>query len=212
MALAEPESIRLQETGEVNPLDEIIDGVIAALELERSLGVRVVEFDRTLLNTPALAQANPTPEKVMRRVSAPPPRQAQEEQHTTEDTKPILDLVFLHEKALSEKAIEMMAKIINALGKTAQTAPIIITGEKPKAKVYVVLGSRALRMWYPETTAYSGAWFNDNNSQVLVTYSPEYILRFSSGSPELDKIKKTMWRDLKIAAARGKQERTPTKS
>ena len=196
----------------MNPLDEIIDNVLAALELERSLGARVVEFDRTLLTAPSTVATSPAPEKAIKHISAPPPKRVQEHKPAIENTEPILDLVFLHEKALSEKAIEMMAKIINALGKTAETAPIIITGEKPKAKVYVVLGSRALRMWYPETTAYSGAWFDDNNSPVLVTYSPEYILRFSPGSPELDKIKKTMWRDLKIAAARSRQERTPAKS
>ena len=38
----------------------------------------------------------------------------------------------------------MMAKIVTAMHETPDTAPIVFTGERPAAKIYVVLGSKAM--------------------------------------------------------------------
>ena len=73
----------------------------------------------------------------------------------------------------------MMAKIVTAMHETPDTAPIVFTGERPAAKIYVVLGSKAMKKWY------------------LVTYSPEYILRFGAVTPAVKKIKSDMWTSLK---------------
>jgi hypothetical protein len=42
---------------------------------------------------------------------------------------------------------------------------------------------------------------------VLVTYSPEYILRFGTVTPAVEKIKKDMWVSLKAVAQRAAQIR-----
>ena len=92
----------------------------------------------------------------------------------------------------------MMAKAIMALGKTDETAPIIIIPPLPKAKLYVVLGGLALRKFFPELRGEPGDWLKSARGEnVLVTYSPEYILRFPEVTPAVRKIKEEMWRNLK---------------
>ena len=106
-------------------LDYILDGLEAALELERELGVRTVEVDRGLLApAPQAVASRPPPQ-----VSAPSGTTAGlktkdlgRETRTgleTRDARPAMgDLVFLHDRPLSPKGVEMMAKIIPAMGKT----------------------------------------------------------------------------------------------
>ena len=97
----------------------------------------------------------------------------------------------------------MMAKIVTAMGKTAETAPIVFTGDWPQAKVYVVLGTEALKKWFPGKTAAPGQWITgDRGRQALVTYSPEYILRFGPVTPTVKKIKVEMWNSLKSVRQR----------
>ena len=92
----------------------------------------------------------------------------------------------------------MMAKIITALGETADTAPIVITPPVPKAKIHVVLGARALRKFYPDLKGAPGQWLTaPNGTPVLITYSPTYILRFKEVTPAVKKIKQDMWLSLK---------------
>ncbi len=99
---------------------------------------------------------------------------------------------------LSPKGIEMMAKIVTAMGKTPETAPIVFTGERPKAKMYVVLGGAAMKMWFPELHCAPGEWAKGaKGEEVLVTYSPEYILRFGVVTPAVQKMKRDMWTSLK---------------
>lgn len=93
----------------------------------------------------------------------------------------------------------MMAKIIPAMGRTAETAPIVIAPPLPQAKVYVVMGGLALKMFFPGMKAEPGSWQkSESGADVLVTYSPEFILRFRKMTPELEKIKHAMWRSLKV--------------
>lgn len=196
----------------MNPLDEIIDSLIAELELERTLGVRSVEFDRDLLKEPA--QSEPEMRPAPARQSAQAIRPAAVPQQAPAAGSPatgIFDFVFLNDSPLSEKASEMMAKIIVALGKNAETAPIVFDGAVPAARVYVILGSRALRKWIPSVKAAAGAWVDFNGVDALVSYSPEIILRFSPDSPDLVKTKKTMWLGLKAAAARARQKRSDSR-
>lgn len=202
----------------MNPLDEIIDSLLAELELERTLGTRSIEFDRELLKeqaAPALASAPAQARVAAPRELAPARRpdtvQAAVEAPASEageaNAGGIFDFVFLNDRALSPKATEMMAKIVVALGKNAETAPIVFTEPVPKAKVYIILGGRALKKWLPQTQAVAGAWVEFNGIETLVSFSPEYILRFSPDSPDLAKTKKTMWLGLKAAAARAKAGR-----
>ena len=92
----------------------------------------------------------------------------------------------------------MMAKIVTAMHETPESAPIVFTGEKPPAKMYVVLGSAAMKKWYPGMRGAPGQWLRGRNGEdVLLTYSPEYLLRFGAATPALMKLKREMWTSLK---------------
>ena len=106
--------------------------------------------------------------------------------------------MFLHDRPLSQGGIEMMAKIVTAMKKTAETAPIVFNGERPAAKAYVLLGSGALRKWLPGVKGAPGEWVKDQaGNSYLVTYSPEFILRMGPPTPAVKEIKMKMWTSLK---------------
>ena len=145
-------------------VEYILDGLEAALELERELGVRAVEIDRGLLADASarLAEDPPRepPHEYMRlprsdfRTAAPqPPAQPVRTvsgmseaghgirafEHSNDSD--IQDLVFLHDRPLSPKGVEMMAKILNALGKP--DAPIVVAPPVPQAKITTLPPSSA---------------------------------------------------------------------
>lgn len=97
----------------------------------------------------------------------------------------------------------MMAKIILALGFTAETAPVVFTSPPPKAKAYVMLGGLALRKFLPGMRGAPGQWLKTpKGADVLVTYSPEYILRFGTVTPSVKAMKQQMWASLKALRQR----------
>lgn len=201
----------------MNALDYILDGLEAALELERELGVRVVECDRSLLSV----SATRLPPNVSRLsgegLETRDVRRETRAGLETRDARPaannrtieqsngrtIPDLAFLHDRPLSPAGIEMMAKIIGAMKRTAENSPIVVEPPMPRAKVLVVLGGRALKKYFPEQKAEPGQWFRTPGGRdVLVTYSPEYILRFGTVTPAVQKLKQDMWRSLKAVVQR----------
>ena len=201
----------------MNALDYILDGLEAALELERELGVRVVECDRSLLSV----SATRLPPNVSRLsgegLETRDVRRETRAGLETRDERPaannrtieqsngrtIPDLAFLHDRPLSPAGIEMMAKIIGAMKRTAENSPIVVEPPMPRAKVLVVLGARALKKYFPEQKAEPGQWFRTPGGRdVLVTYSPEYILRFGTVTPAVQKLKQDMWRSLKAVVQR----------
>ena len=94
-----------------------------------------------------------------------------------------------------------MAKILTALGKS--DAPIVVVPPAPQAKIVVVLGGLALRKYFPGMRGEPGQWKRTPEGQdVLITYSPEYILRFGAVTPAVKKIKEDMWRSLKAVKQR----------
>ena len=116
-------------------------------------------------------------------------------------TQTILDLVFLHDRPLAQAGVEMMAKILNALGKP--DAPIVIAPPVPEAKVTVVLGGLALKKYFPGMKGEPGQWQKTPEGRdVLITYSPAYILRFGTVTPAVQKIKQDMWLSLKAVKQR----------
>ena len=199
-------------------LDFILDGLERALELERELGVRTVELGpdgRKLLS--ASAKAVKSGEAVSRPLQGsreiPSIRSGQEtasplpatpsRTQTPKDSKTqtISELVFLHDRPLSEKGVEMMAKILNALGKP--DAPIVVAPPVPQAKVTVVLGGLALKKYFPGMKGEPGQWQKTPEGRdVLITYSPAYILRFGAVTPAVQKIKQDMWTSLKAVRQR----------
>lgn len=200
----------------MNALDYILDGLEAALELERELGVRVVECDRSLL-TPASRLPSNVSRLSGEGLETRDVRRETRVGLETRDARPaannrtieqsngrtIPDLAFLHDRPLSPAGIEMMAKIIGAMKRTAENSPIVVEPPMPRAKVLVVLGARALKKYFPEQKAEPGQWFRTPGGRdVLVTYSPEYILRFDTVTPAVQKLKQDMWRSLKAVVQR----------
>lgn len=200
----------------MNALDYILDGLEAALELERELGVRVVECDRSLL-TPASRLPSNVSRLSGEGLETRDVRRETRAGLETRDARPaannrtieqsngrtIPDLAFLHDRPLSPAGIEMMAKIIGAMKRTAENSPIVVEPPMPRAKVLVVLGARALKKYFPEQKAEPGQWFRTPGGRdVLVTYSPEYILRFDTVTPAVQKLKQDMWRSLKAVVQR----------
>lgn len=200
----------------MNALDYILDGLEAALELERELGVRVVECDRSLL-TPASRLPSNVSRLSGEGLETRDVRRETRVGLETRDERPaannrtieqsngrtIPDLAFLHDRPLSPAGIEMMAKIIGAMKRTAENSPIVVEPPMPRAKVLVVLGGRALKKYFPAQKAEPGQWFRTPGGRdVLVTYSPEYILRFGTVTPAVQKLKQDMWRSLKAVVQR----------
>ena len=92
----------------------------------------------------------------------------------------------------------MMAKITAAMGRTGETAPIVTEPPLPKAPIYVVLGSRALKKFFPGKAGAPGEWRKtDDGRDFLVTYSPDFFLRFSVVTPQVKELKAKMWTSLK---------------
>ena len=210
MELAAEESVRIQSAEEgVSIVEYLLDGLEEALELERELGVRSVAFDRTLLQTGKVSPIGAP--SVASAPTAPVPA-------TDEDVRcPSAistasssaakgggyDFVFLHHAALSPAAVEMMAKIIHAMGKTAETAPVIIAPPIPKARVYVIMGWGALKKFLPGKQEAPGTWIKTpGGKDALVTYSPEFILRFGEVTPAVKQMKQSMWQGLKAVKQR----------
>ena len=192
-------------------MEYVLDGLEAELELERELGVRAVEIDRALLSPPpAAAPAGragvPPPAAAAGRAGVPPPAADIRQPATVPEPQPAnhaplstsIDFVFLHDRPLSPGGIEMMAKIVTAMKKTPESAPIVFNGERPAAKAYVLLGSGALRKWLPGVKGAPGEWVKDQaGNSYLVTYSPEFILRMGPPTPAVKEIKMKMWTSLK---------------
>jgi len=180
-------------------IDFVLDGLEAALELERELGVRTVEIDRALLK---VGEENATVD-LQPRPLASVPLSPELKQSNNSNNQTILPLVFLHDRPLSEKGVEMMAKILTAMGRTDKDAPIVVAPPLPNAKIVVVLGGLALKKYFPGMRGEPGQWQKTPEGvDVLITYSPEYILRFATVTPAVQKIKQDMWRSLKAVVQR----------
>ena len=191
-------------------VEYILDGLEAELALERELGVRAVEFDRALLAT----EPPPAPNVPPRPATAVPPpfsrpapqpmaRPEPQRQSREAQAGAILDFAFIHDRPLSPEGGEMMAKIVAALHRTAETAPVVTAPPLPKAKVYIVLGGLAQKKHFPKLKGSPGQWLKaETGEDVLVTYSPEYILRFGKVTPTVEAIKKSMWRSIKSVLQR----------
>ncbi len=212
-------------------LDHILNGFEAELELERELGVRTVEIDRALLagglesnrvgigsdrvgvgsdkvnREPRFSRNNRTTLKTL-----------SDSNPTLTDAKPTLkdpksalsdpyrpgqyDFIFLHEKQLSPGGAEMISKAVAAMKKTPETAPVVFDGTLPAAKIYIVLGREALKKWFPGVHAAPGQWRKGRMGEdILVSYSPDFILRFSRpGVPDSKStvdMKRELWTSLK---------------
>lgn len=171
-------------------LEYILDGLQSYLELERELGVRVMECDRSLL------QKGDRP-------SSPPVNGERAAVEKNDAAPEVYSFVFIHDRKLSAAGEEMIAKITAAMGGNSEKNPVVTLPPLPKAKIYIALGALALRKFFPGIAAAPGQWIKGGGSEtVLVTYSPEYILRFGAVTQAVVKIKKDMWNSLKTVVQR----------
>ena len=180
-------------------VDYVLDGLERWLEVERECGVRSLEVDRSLL-TAAIGDETKRTEGTNATVGASlAARQAPTAPVSqVSSAGQLLDFVFLHDKPLTSAGTEMMSKIVAALGKTADTAPVVVAPPLPKARAYVVLGSLALRKHFPGLRGEPGQWVKSSDGKdVLITYSPAFILRFPTVTDAVKKIKHDMWNSLK---------------
>ena len=199
-------------------LEYLLDGLEAALELERDLGVRTIEVDRGLLTPPApvapVASAAPVsggqiggmrlaaPVVPLGMASAAEVREKPARREGRGGAAEY-DFIFLHDRPLSAGGVEMMAKIVTALGRTADTAPVVIVPPIPRSKVAVALGVGALRKFFPGLRGSPGQWLKASDGRdVLVSNSPDEILRYGTVTPAVMKIKREMWRNLKVVLQR----------
>ena len=184
----------------------VLRGLEEALDLERELGTRSVEFDRKILGVPsgsASAERLRSPVAPLKPAARPAPVRDSASARPAAAQGVARELVFLHDRPLSPKGGEMVANIIKALGRTAADTPVLVAPPVPRAKVLVVLGGRAMRSFFPEMRGEPGQWMKSSQGDdVLITYSPEYILRFGAVTPAVQKLKKEMWRSLKAVAQR----------
>ena len=201
-------------------LDYILDGLEAELALERELGVRFIECDRALLKSESGAvkigedkrqetRAKSVETRDARRDAAPkgPDLDAAPKGDATflsrEPNGALHSFVFLHHREMGAQETDMMAKIVAALGTTLEAAPIAFEKPIPKAKVYVVLGQRALTKFFPGRKAAFDSWFDSEKGKpILFTRAPTDVLRFKEVTPAVKKMKTAMWTSLKSVLQR----------
>jgi len=212
----------------MNSIAEIMDGFAAALELERDLGIWVVECDRTLLAAQAPRSAAPAtvgrpaapkPRSATKASPAPVPPQPQPLPPIAQPVAPPLaprkpvapnpaapgeyDFVFLHDGPLSPRGAEIISKSLEKLGKAPESAPLITDGPIPKTKIAIVMGIKALKKWFPGVNAGPGQWLHmDSGGEAAVTFSPEKIVRFKEMTPALNDMKRGLWNTFKSAMQR----------
>ena len=189
-------------------LDAILDGIEAALELERELGCHVFECDRSLLSAPEIRKPARSVPSSGRRAEETPPRKTVQPPATAPGAAGAgaFDFVFLHHRALNAAGAEMIEKIAEAMKKLHHGiagGSVHIDPPLPPARVYVVLGSFALKKFFPALRGAPGQWLKtEDGADVLVSNSPEYILRFGVETEAVKKIKQDMWRSLKTVVQR----------
>ena len=185
-------------------IDSILDALADALELERELGVRSVDIDRSLLAPPA-AKARLVMESPVAPVS-PCREERREGRERPERRDAEFKFFFIHHQPLSPAGAEMISKIVTAMGETAQTAPVVVEGELPHSPIAVILGSRALKKFFPGLRGSPGQWLKAADGRdVLVTRSPDEMLRFGDATPAVKKMKWEMWQSLKTVVQRARQ-------
>lgn len=200
----------------------VLDGLADYLALERELGVRAIEVDRALLapgaptvtegaaklsvargaatadRTHGTQTTHRTEKPAPKAVSEPPPTAA-----TAPGAKGPFDFIFIADRPLSPRAVEMMAKIIPAMGQTPETAPVVVSPPIPNARFFVFLGRAALAKYMPGLRGEENRWLKSpKGKDVLLVKSPEEIVRFTTVTPALKKMKQEMWLALKTVRQR----------
>lgn len=194
--------------------DGLLDAFEEALELERELGTRTVDCDRALLMPlrPAPPPA-PRPPSNDQRPTSNVQRPLSNDQRPTSNVQSppsndLTDFAFIVARAPQGAAAAMLEKMVAAMGYAMDRVAVVeaekAAAERPRARVYVVLGgSDAFRVFAPGQRAAPGLWTEVEGVPTIVTYSPARILSYFGGDAAgLTKAKRQIWSDLKSALAR----------
>ena len=190
-------------------LSFVLNGLEDYLELERELGKRTIIESSNNRIIELLGDLRESAAAVDAPV-APTADQASSASSGNSTIRPFDNSIvsscpfaFIHDRPLSPRAVEMMSKIVVALGQTAETAPIAVAPPLPKARFYVFLGRRALLKYLPGARAEENHWFKTPKGlDALYVKSPEDIVRYTTVTPALQKMKQDMWRALKTVSQR----------
>ena len=211
--------------------DEILGAFEEALELERELGTRTVECDRALLvpMRPAPPPAPRAPEAGAQPNRAGEAGAQPNRAGVAAPAKPVVpappaaparpgarvDFAFIPLEMPAGAAADLLEKMVAAMGYAMSAVTVVAAGTAvkapPAARVYVVLGSDAFRVFAPGQRAALGLWTEVAGVHTVVTYSPARILSYFGNDAEgLRKAKLQIWADLKSALARvGKKPPAP---
>ena len=201
--------------------DEILGAFEEALELERELGTRTVECDRALLvpmrpappPAPRAPEAGAQPNRVGVAAPAKPVVPAPPAAPARPGAR--VDFAFIPLEMPAGAAADLLEKMVAAMGYAMSAVTVVAAGTAvkapPAARVYVVLGSDAFRVFAPGQRAALGLWTEVAGVHTVVTYSPARILSYFGNDAEgLRKAKLQIWADLKSALARvGKKPPAP---
>ncbi len=203
----------------------VLDALESVLALERELGARTVEMDRSLLRdgpppelrpAPLAAAPAPAPAPVPVADCFAEPRafvdaSAKPAEPAAKAVAATANYAFIFDSLPKDAAEEMVTKIIAAMkcqpGAVVRMEATEAAKKRPRARIYVVMGSDARKIFMPSKPAVRGQWTEVDGVPTLVTYSPARLLRFFANDVvRLDQSKREMWRDLQSAMARLKVE------
>ena len=111
-------------------------------------------------------------------------------------------MAFFTGRPLSPAGMEAMEKVFAAVRRIKPGVTLCINEER-KSRVCVLLGSDALLKRLPTARPVRGDWVTVNGVPAVMTFSPDYIFsHFREGSPNMEKAKREMWNDIRLAVAR----------
>lgn len=179
----------------------VLDALESVLALERELGARTVEMDRSLLRDGPPPELHPAASV---KPAAAPARPIAPAGGTA---TAIASYAFIFDRmpegAVEEMVVKMMAAMKCPAGAIIRVEAAAAAKKRPNARIYVVMGSDARKIFMPSKPAARGLWTDVDGVPTLVTYSPARLLRFYANDPEqLKKSKLEMWHDLQSAMAR----------
>ncbi len=161
--------------------DYILCALEAELKLARELGVRVVEAE---------GNGEFSDSSIKRSIDCDSKNRKTE--NSKIDRPQPSSIVFLHHAQLSAKAAEIVEKATAALGWNCK---VVTDGALPDAKIYIALGSEAVKRFFPGERAAPYAYLK-SRGDVFVTKSPELIVK--NGDPDfVKKLKIELWTGLK---------------
>lgn len=186
-------------------LEEILDGIEAALELERDLGVRELETGRAFAarrdapaSKPATAATKPPPPAPKPAPATPKPAAAPKPapaapgpaaaQSQAAAQSPAEIVFLLAEPPAAPAAKTMMDNIVAYVEKLSarKTAVVCGGGAPPPAQIYIAMGEKARESWFPgERFPAERISVSRDGKTVAMTRNPDDVVRF--GSPETTK-------------------------